>query len=134
MLLACQYLTAGRGCRAWPGRATLPRSDTAVSLKFQHLRHRRGLIGAAALAAAVAAGLATGVAGASAATAPVLTTLTYTATGPGGALYRPVGVSAADGTVYVSDTGANLVATLAGGTTTAFDASLTAFGEHGDGG
>jgi sugar lactone lactonase YvrE len=103
-------------------------------LKFQHLRHRRGLIGAAALAAAVAAGLATGVAGASAAASPELLTLTYTATGPGGALYRPVGVSAADGTVYVSDTGANLVATLAGGTTTAFAGSLTAYGEHGDGG
>ena len=105
-----------------------------MSLKFQHLRHRRGLIGAAALAAAVAAGLATGVAGASAAASPELLTLTYTATGPGGALYRPVGVSAADGTVYVSDTGANEVATLAGGTTTAFAGSLTAYGEHGDGG
>jgi sugar lactone lactonase YvrE len=105
-----------------------------VSLKFQHLRHRRGLIGAAALAAAVAAGLATGVAGASAAASPELLTLTYTATGPGGALYRPVGVSAADGTVYVSDTGANEVSTIAGGTTTAFAGSLTAYGEHGDGG
>ena len=106
-----------------------------MSLDSQKLRHRRGLIGAAALAAAVAAGLAaTGVAGASAATAPVLQTLTYTATGPGGSLYHPVGVSAADGTVYVSDTGANLIATIADGGTTAFAGSLTAFGEHGDGG
>ena len=106
-----------------------------MSLDSQKLRHRRGLIGAAALAAAVAAGLAaTGVAGASAATAPVLQTLTYTATGPGGGLYHPVGVSAAGGTVYVSDTGANEVSTLASGTTTAFAGSLTAFGEHGDGG
>jgi DNA-binding beta-propeller fold protein YncE len=106
-----------------------------VSLDSQKLRHRRGLIGAAALAAAVAAGLAaTGVAGASAATAPVLQTLTYTATGPGGGLYHPVGVSAAGGTVYVSDTGANLIATIANGGTTAFAGSLTAFGEHGDGG
>src|SRR6202046_4336238 len=114
MLLDCQYLAAGRGPPAPQGRATLPRSDTAVSLDSQKLRHRRGLIGAAALAAAVAAGLAaTGVAGASAATAPVLQTLTYTATGPGGSLYHPVGVSAAGGTVYVSDTGANLVATTA---------------------
>ena len=79
-----------------------------MSLESQKLRHRRGLIGAAAVAATVAAGLAaTGVAGASAATAPVLQTLTYTATGPGGGLYHPVGVSAAGGTVYVSDTGAN---------------------------
>jgi hypothetical protein len=105
-----------------------------VTLKFQQLRHRRRLIGATAVAAAVAAGLATGVAAASAAASPELQTLTYTATGPGGSLYHPVGVSAADGTVYVSDTGANLVATLAGGTTTAFAGSLTAFGEHGDGG
>jgi sugar lactone lactonase YvrE len=106
-----------------------------VSLDSQKLRHRRGLIGAAALAAAVAAGLAaTGMAGASAATAPVLQTLTYTATGPGGSLYHPVGVSAAGGTVYVSDTGANEVSAVAGGSTTAFAGSLTAFGEHGDGG
>jgi len=106
-----------------------------VSLDSQKLRHRRGLIGAAALAAAVAAGLAaTGAAGASAATAPVLQTLTYTATGPGGGLYHPVGVSAAGGTVYVSDTGANEVAAVANGATTAFAGSLTAFGEHGDGG
>src|ERR1700721_2937660 len=99
MLLACQYLTAGRGYPARRGRATLPRSDTAVSLESQKLRHRRGLIGAAALAAAVTAGLA-----------------------------------AAGGTVYVSDTGANEVSAVAGGATTAFAGSLTAFGEHGDGG
>jgi NHL repeat len=106
-----------------------------VSLESQKLRHRRRLIGAAAVAAAVAAGLATtGAAGASAATAPVLTTLTYTATGPGGGLYKPVGVSAADGTVYVSDTGANVVAAVAGGATTALAGTLSAFGEHGDGG
>jgi hypothetical protein len=106
-----------------------------VSLESQKLRHRRRLIGAAAVAAAVAAGLATtGAAGASAATAPVLTTLTYTATGPGGGLYKPVGVSAAGGTVYVSDTGANVVAAVAGGATTALAGTLSAFGEHGDGG
>jgi hypothetical protein len=106
-----------------------------VSLESQKLRHRRRLIGAAAVAAAVAAGLATtGAAGASAATAPVLQTLTYTATGPGGGLYKPVGVSAADGTVYVSDTGANVVSAVAGGATTAVAGSLSAFGEHGDGG
>jgi DNA-binding beta-propeller fold protein YncE len=106
-----------------------------VSLESQKLRHRRRLIGAAAVAAAVAAGLAAaGAAGASAADAPVLQTLTYTATGPGGGLYKPVGVSAANGTVYVSDTGANEVAAVANGATTAFAGSLTAFGEHGDGG
>ena len=107
-----------------------------MTLKLQKLRYRRRLTGAAAVAAAVArrAGRATGVAGASAAAAPVLQTLTYTATGPGGGLYHPVGVSAANGTVYVSDTGANVVAALANGATTAFAGSLTAFGEHGDGG
>ncbi|HEX4087308.1 MAG TPA: hypothetical protein VHZ33_01265 [Trebonia sp.] len=105
-----------------------------MTLKFQHLRHRRRLIGATAVAAAVAAGLATGVAAASATASPELQTLTYTATALGGALDRPVGVSAADGTVYVSDTDANVIATIANGATTAFAGSLSAYGEHGDGG
>jgi DNA-binding beta-propeller fold protein YncE len=107
-----------------------------VTLEFQKLRHRRRLIGATAAAAAVAvAGLATsGAASASAATSPVLQTLTYTATGPGGSLNRPVGVSALDGKAYVSNTGANVVAALANGSTTAVAGSLSAFGEHGDGG
>jgi sugar lactone lactonase YvrE len=103
-------------------------------LEFKKLRHRPRLIGAAAIAAAVTAGLASGAAGASAATSPVLTTLTYTATGPGGGLYHPVGVSASDGTVYVSNSGANVVAGLANGATTTVAGSLSAFGEHGDGG
>jgi NHL repeat len=99
--------------------------------------HRRRLIGAAAAAAAltttaVAAG--TGLAGAAATARPTLQHLTYTATGPGGGLNRPVGVSAAGGTVYVSNTGANVVAAIASGTTTAVAGSLSAFGEHGDGG
>ena len=105
-----------------------------MTLKLNKLRHRRGLIGAAAVAAAVTAGLASGAAGASAAASPVLQTLTYTATGPGGGLYHPVGVSAFDGTVYASNSGANVVATLANGATTAVAGSLSAFGEHGDGG
>jgi DNA-binding beta-propeller fold protein YncE len=105
-----------------------------VTLKFQKLRHRRRLIGVTAAAAAVAAGLATGVAGASATTGPELQTLTYTQTGPGGSLHYPVGVSAADGTVYVSNSGANVVSAVANGSTTAFAGSLTAYGEHGDGG
>jgi sugar lactone lactonase YvrE len=107
-----------------------------VTLDFEKLQHRRRLIGATAAAAALtAAGLVTsGVVSASAAPSPVLQTLTYTATGPGGSLYHPVGVSAANGTVYVSNSGANIVATLANGSTTAFAGSLSAFGEHGDGG
>jgi sugar lactone lactonase YvrE len=107
-----------------------------VTLELHKLRYRRRLIGAAAAAAVLAAaGLAiSGAASADAAASPVLQTLTYTATGPGGGLYRPAGVSALDGTVYASNTGANLVAALASGTTTAFAGSLSAFGEHGDGG
>jgi sugar lactone lactonase YvrE len=108
-----------------------------VTLELHKLRYRRRLIGSAAAvaAAATAAGLAiSGAASADAAASPVLQTLTYTATGPGGGLYRPVGVSALDGTVYASNTGANLVAALASGATAAFAGSLSAFGEHGDGG
>jgi hypothetical protein len=106
-----------------------------VSLELKKL-HRRRLLGATAVAAAVtAAGLVPGgVAGASTTAAPELQTLTYTATGPGGSLYHPAGISAFDGTVYVSDTGANVVAAIAGGTTTAVAGSLSAYGEHGDGG
>jgi sugar lactone lactonase YvrE len=104
-------------------------------LEFQKLAHRRLISAAVAAAAMAAAGLAgSAAASASAATAPVLQTLTYTATGPGGGLYHPVGVSAAGGTVYVSDTGANEVSAVAGGATTAVAGSLTAYGEHGDGG
>jgi DNA-binding beta-propeller fold protein YncE len=100
------------------------------------LRNRRRLaISAAAAAALTAAGLAvSGVAGASATSSPVLQSLSYTATGPGGSLYHPVGVSADNGKVYVSDTGANMVAEISGTTTSAFAGQLTAYGEHGDGG
>jgi hypothetical protein len=104
-------------------------------LDFQRkLRHRRRLIGASALAAAVAAGLATSGAASASTTTPVLQTLTYTATGPGGSLFHPTGVSAAGGKAYVSNTGANVLAALANGATTAVAGSLSAFGEHGDGG
>jgi hypothetical protein len=65
---------------------------------------------------------------------PVLTTQTYTSPALGGGLYRPTGVSAASGTVFVSNTGANQVSALAGGTTTVVTGSLALFGEHGDGG
>jgi DNA-binding beta-propeller fold protein YncE len=107
-----------------------------VTLVFPKLPHRRRLIGATAVVAAVtAAGLApSGVAGASSTASPLLQTLTYTATGPGGSLYHPVGVSAFNGTVYVSDTGANVVAAVANGSTKAVAGSLSAYGEHGDGG
>jgi hypothetical protein len=106
-------------------------------LEFLKHHHRGRLIGAAGAAAALSATAlvaGAGSAGASVAASPVLQSLTYTATGPGGGLYKPVGVSAANGTVYVSNTGANVVATIANGATTAIAGSLSAFGEHGDGG
>jgi len=106
-----------------------------VTLEFQNLLHRRRLIGTTAVVAAVTAGVAAvGIAGANAASGPALQTLTYTATGPGGGLDRPVGVSAAGGKVYVSNTDANVLAVLANGSTTAVAGSLSAYGEHGDGG
>jgi len=104
-------------------------------LEFQKLTHRQ-LIGSAVAAAAMAAAGLAGFAAASAdaANSPDLQTLTYTSTGPGGGLYHPVGVSAAGGKVYVSNSGANIIATISGGTTTAFAGSLSAYGEHGDSG
>jgi NHL repeat-containing protein len=107
-----------------------------VTLEPPNLHYRRRLVGVTAVAAALAAaGLAaSGVAGASTTASPVLQTLSYTATGPGGGLYHPVGVSAFNGKVYVSNTGANVVAALASGSTTAVAGSLSAYGEHGDGG
>jgi len=106
-----------------------------VTVESQKLHQRRRLIGATAVAGVLAAaGLTSGVMTANAATPPVLTTLAYAATGPGGGLRLPAGVSAFNGTVYVSDTSANVLATLANGTTTAFAGQLENFGEHGDGG
>ena len=106
-----------------------------MTLESQQLYRRRRLVAATAVAAVLAAaGLTSGVLAANAATPPLLTTLTYTATGPGGALHLPAGVAAFNGTVYVSDTDANVIATLTNGTTTAFAGSLSAYGEHGDGG
>jgi len=57
----------------------------------------------------------------------------YTATGPGGGLHGPQGVSASNGVVYVSNTGANVVAAIKNGQTTLVAGSLTGYGEHGDG-
>jgi hypothetical protein len=105
-------------------------------LEFQRLQDRRRLIGATAAAAVLAAaGLTTvGVTSAHAAGSPVLQTLTYTQNALGGGLRLPAGVSAFNGTVYVSNTSANLLAALANGGTTVVAGSLSAFGEHGDGG
>jgi hypothetical protein len=63
-----------------------------------------------------------------------LTSVPYTSTGPGGGLHGPQGVSVSNGVVYVSNTGANVVAAVKNGQTTLVAGSLTGYGEHGDGG
>jgi cellulose/xylan binding protein with CBM9 domain/NHL repeat-containing protein len=63
-----------------------------------------------------------------------LTSVPYTSTGPGGGLHGPQGVSASNGVIYVSNTGANIVAAIKNGKTTLVAGSLTGYGEHGDGG
>jgi len=80
---------------------------------------------------------------------PVLQTLPYdAATGgevnidpttglplpPAGGLYRPAGVSASNGVVYVSNTGDNVVAALRNGQSSVIAGSLEGYGENGDGG
>jgi streptogramin lyase len=110
-----------------------------VTWEFLKVRNRRRLIGAGgavgAAAALTAAALAANAGSAGAADVPVLTTVPYTAVaGSDGGLTRPGGVSAANGTVYVSNAGDSVVAALSGGNTSIIAGSLENFGEHGDGG
>lgn len=80
-------------------------------------------------------------------TGPLLRTLAYDASSgsdpvidpttglplpPAGGLYRPGGISAHDGTVYVSNTGDNLVATMANGSNAIIAGSLAGYGELGN--
>jgi sugar lactone lactonase YvrE len=51
-----------------------------------------------------------------------------------GALYHPAGVSAADGAVYASNTGDNVITKLRNGTTTPVAGTLAGYGEQGNGG
>jgi hypothetical protein len=111
-------LTAAQGAQAAAGRE----SFTAL-----HISLASG-DGAAAVGSADASATDVTV------TATGLSALTYTSTGPGGGLYKPQGVSADNGTVYVSNTGASVVAAIANGTTTAVTGSLANTGETGDGG
>ena len=85
-------------------------------------------------------------------TGPVLQTMQYSSVGedggthvdPGsgavvanvvpGALYRPAGIAAANGSVYVSNTGDNVLARLQNGSTSIIAGSLEGDGEKGDGG
>ncbi|MET0820638.1 MAG: putative Ig domain-containing protein [Aeromicrobium sp.] len=80
-------------------------------------------------------------------TGPLLRTLAYDASSgsdpvidpttglplpPAGGLYRPAGISAHDGTVYVSNTGDNLLATVAHGSNAIIAGSLAGYGELGN--
>jgi hypothetical protein len=80
-------------------------------------------------------------------TGPLLKTLSYDASSgsdpeidpttglplpPAGGLYRPAGISAHDGTVYVSNTGDNLLATMSGGSNSIIAGSLEGYGELGN--
>jgi hypothetical protein len=64
-----------------------------------------------------------------------LTALPYSfPAGSGGSLTRPLGISAFQGHVYVSNTPDNVVSDLNGGNTTTIAGSLEGTGENGDGG
>jgi hypothetical protein len=53
---------------------------------------------------------------------------------PAGGLYRPAGVSAGNGVVYVSNTGDNVVSALQNGQSSVIAGSLEGYGESGDNG
>jgi putative Ig domain-containing protein/lamin tail-like protein/NHL repeat-containing protein len=80
-------------------------------------------------------------------TGPLLKTLPYDASSgedpvidpttglplpPAGGLYRPAGISALNGTVYVSNTGDNVLASIANGSNTIVAGSLQGYGELGN--
>lgn len=101
----------------------------------------RGSKRGVAVAAAVLAFGAAGTEAATAATEPTatavgtLTALPYTfPAGSGGSLVRPLGISAFQGHVYVSNTLDNVLSDLNAGNTTTIAGSLEASGETGDGG
>ncbi len=62
-----------------------------------------------------------------------MSTLPYTfPVGSGGSLVNPLGISAFDGNVYVSNTADNVLSLLVGGNTTTVAGSLEGIGESGD--
>jgi sugar lactone lactonase YvrE len=102
-----------------------------------------GLTGAAILGASDASAAPTTAASQTAAPAapasppPVgtLSSLPYSfPAGSGGSLVNPLGISAFNGNVYVSNSADNVLSLLVGGTTTTVAGSLEAIGESGDGG
>jgi len=97
-------------------------------------------LGAAGTEVATASTTAPAVSGATGAPAAApatgtLTALPYTfPTGSGGSLVRPLGISAFQGHVYVSNSSDNVLSDLNAGNTTTIAGSLEANGENGDGG
>ncbi|QIG41786.1 hypothetical protein G5V58_02440 [Nocardioides anomalus] len=63
---------------------------------------------------------------------PVIDPTTGLPLPPAGGLYRPAGISARNGTVYVSNTGDNVLATMADGSNTVIAGSLEGHGDVGD--
>lgn len=96
-------------------------------------RGTRAAFVAATIGAVMFAGGALDMASASAATNPMIASLTFTA--PGGSLYYPEGIATNNnGTAYVSNTNDNVVASVAGAVDTTIAGSYEASGESGDGG
>lgn len=147
-----------------PGQHTVGETDeemlmripTPDRLRGWDLMRRRNLLVAAAVLALGVAGTEVATAsttgpngagvtttqpptGSSATTVPTLTTLSYTfPAGSGGSLVRPLGISAFQGNVYVSNSSDNVLSDLTGGSTggstTTIAGNLEASGENGDGG
>ncbi len=95
-------------------------------------RTRRAVV-AFAVCGTVVTTAASSVVTASAATPPTIAAVTFTAP-PGTSLDNPQGVVAANGTIDVSNTNDNVVASIVGTATTTIAGSYEATGESGDGG
>jgi NHL repeat len=96
-------------------------------------RATRAAFIAATFGAVILAGGAVGVGPASAVTNPTISSLTFTA--PGGSLYYPEGITTNNnGTVYVSNTNDNVVASIVGTVDSTIAGSYEGSGESGDGG
>jgi sugar lactone lactonase YvrE len=126
------------GCAASPASSGNSAAGLTAAQGQQATSAGQGIealgISLAAGSGPAAAGSADAAAASTTVSATGLSALTYTSTGAGGGLYKPQGVSADNGTVYVSNTGASVVAAIANGTTAAVTGSLANTGETGDGG
>jgi NHL repeat len=95
-------------------------------------RTRRAVV-AVAVCGTVVTTAASSVVTATAATPPTIASVTFTAS-PGTSLDNPQGVVVANGTIDVSNTNDNVVASIVGPATTTIAGSYEATGENGDGG